>query len=110
MRLGLSHARRHLSAAGLHPATDTPRLLLWGCLACPGDDTLPISDIPLPITVLAIVAALGVVLRWLVWAVLVIRANRADLPAIARALGSSSRALPIGRQNTAQGDDTVSPG
>ena len=41
---------------------------------------------------------------------LVIRANRTDLPTIARALGSASRALSLGRPANSQGDDTVSPG
>ena len=62
---------------------------------------------PLPVIVLGSIAASSVVLRWLVSAVLVIRA-KSDLPAVARALGSTSRTLPTGRRADRQGDDTVS--
>jgi hypothetical protein len=51
-------------------------------LACPGDDTLPVSTLSL------LIAAIALLLHSVVWLVLVLRAKRSDLPAVARALGS----------------------
>lgn len=73
----------------------------WGPLACPGDDTLPLSTLSLLIT------AIAVLLRSVVWLVLILRARRADLPAIARALGSV-RALTVSVGRHRGEDPTVS--
>ena len=64
-------------------------------MACPGDDTLPVSALSL------LIAAIGLLLHSVVWLVLVLRARRADLPAVARALASVRVfAVSFGRRST----------
>jgi hypothetical protein len=69
--------------------------MLAGPLACPGDDTLPLSELSL------LIVAIALLLHSLVWLVLVLRSRPADLPAIARALASvRAFAVSFGRRNS----------
>jgi hypothetical protein len=76
--------------------------MLAGPLACPGDDTLPVSALFL------VIAAIALMLHTVVWLVLVLRARPADLPAVARALGSV-RILAVSFGRRGSEESSVSP-
>jgi hypothetical protein len=70
--------------------------------------TMPsiLSAYPLPAVALATLGAVCAITRGLAWIVIAVRAREADLPAIARALGSSY--IAISRSRTSS-EGTVSP-
>lgn len=72
-----------------------------GSLACPGDDTLPVSD-------LFLLAAIALLPYSVVWLVLVLRTRRADLPAVARAL-ASVRVIAVSFGRRSSEERSVSP-